>query len=209
MTHYFTNKAPDTPAWASKTDEERVEMIKDLHKLKTAMFLEAVEAGELALRPGVRRLVAEAFEAGVKVAVCSTSNEKAVAGIVRLLGPDYADNIPIFAGDVVPRKKPDPAVYTLAAETLDVSPSRCVVVEDSNIGACVRACEECTPVAELASDGGRLHGARGPRCRLLTPNACVTRSHSRLRTCAIPPAPPPLAPAQACAQQRPPACAAW
>eukprot|EP00793_Prasinoderma_coloniale_P000484 PRCOL_00005469-RA len=134
MTHYFTNKAPDTPAWASKTDEERVEMIKDLHKLKTAMFLEAVEAGELALRPGVRRLVAEAFEAGVKVAVCSTSNEKAVAGIVRLLGPDYADNIPIFAGDVVPRKKPDPAVYTLAAETLDVSPARCVVVEDSNIG---------------------------------------------------------------------------
>ena len=61
-------------------------------------------------------------------------NEKAVAGIVQLLGPDYADNIPIFAGDVV-RASPTP--YTLAAE-LDVSPARCVVVEDSNIGACVR-----------------------------------------------------------------------
>ncbi len=31
-------------------------------------------------------------------------------------------------------KKPDPAIYTLAASTLGVEPSRCVVVEDSAIG---------------------------------------------------------------------------
>ncbi|KAI7997261.1 CBBY-like protein [Camellia lanceoleosa] len=51
-----------------------------------------------------------------------------------LLGPERAEKIKIFAGDVVPRKKPDPAIYILAATTLGVEPSSCVVVEDSAIG---------------------------------------------------------------------------
>ncbi|KAH9776577.1 CBBY-like protein [Citrus sinensis] len=81
------------------------------------------------------RLIDQALEKGVKVAVCSTSNEKAVTAIVSfLLGPERAEKIQIFAGDVVPRKKPDPAIYTLAASTLGVDPSSCVVVEDSAIG---------------------------------------------------------------------------
>lgn len=55
------------------------------------------------------RLVDEALGAGVKVAVCSTSNEKAVSAIVRvMLGPDRFRQMQIFAGDVVPKKKPDP-----------------------------------------------------------------------------------------------------
>ncbi|KAK0586672.1 hypothetical protein LWI29_010468 [Acer saccharum] len=82
-----------------------------------------IEKKLLPLRPGVAKLIDQALEKGVKVAVCSTSNEKA-----------RADKIKIFAGDVVPRKKPDPAVYILAANTLYVDPSSCVVVEDSAIG---------------------------------------------------------------------------
>ncbi len=38
----------------------------ELHKLKTALFVELVERGELPLRPGVQRLVSEAIAAGVK-----------------------------------------------------------------------------------------------------------------------------------------------
>jgi len=40
----------------------------------------------------------------------------------------------VFAGDVVPKKKPDPAIYLLAAQELDLEPSKCVVIEDSHIG---------------------------------------------------------------------------
>ncbi|KAG5031961.1 hypothetical protein JHK85_015943 [Glycine max] len=84
---------------------------------------------------GKERIIDQAFAQGVQVAVCSTSNEKAVSAIVSfLLGPERAEKIKIFAGDVVPRKKPDPAIYLLAASTLGVEPSRCVVVEDSAIG---------------------------------------------------------------------------
>jgi HAD superfamily hydrolase (TIGR01509 family) len=66
--------------------------------------------------------------------VCSTSNEKAVKGIVKTMLPEFADRIPVFAGDVVAKKKPAPDVYNLAATTLGVNSARCVVIEDTRIG---------------------------------------------------------------------------
>jgi beta-phosphoglucomutase-like phosphatase (HAD superfamily) len=38
------------------------------------------------------------------------------------------------AGDDVPKKKPDPLIYRVAAERLGVAPGDCCVVEDSMIG---------------------------------------------------------------------------
>ncbi|KAM7276896.1 hypothetical protein ACFE04_018762 [Oxalis oulophora] len=133
MTAYF-NKV-GWPENAPKGDEDRKQFIASLHKRKTELFMVLIEKRLLPLRPGVAKLVDQALAKDVKVAVCSTSNEKAVSAIVScLLGPERAAKIKIFAGDVVPRKKPDPAIYTLAAETLGVNPSSCVVVEDSGIG---------------------------------------------------------------------------
>ncbi|OMP02927.1 HAD-superfamily hydrolase, subfamily IA, variant 3 [Corchorus capsularis] len=133
MTAYFNKTG--WPENAPKGEEERKEFIASLHKRKTELFMALIENRLLPLRPGVAKLVDQALEKGVKVAVCSTSNEKAVSAVVScLLGPERAEKIQIFAGDVVPRKKPDPAIYTLAATTLGVEPSSCVVVEDSAIG---------------------------------------------------------------------------
>jgi hypothetical protein len=134
MTAFFDSVA-DTPPWSTTPPEARAALVASLHKRKTDLFMQAVERGDMPLRPGVARLVKEAIDAGVKVAVCSTSNERAVATIVRvLLGDDVAAVMPVFAGDVVPKKKPDPAIYLLAAARLGVDPARCVVVEDSDIG---------------------------------------------------------------------------
>ncbi|KAJ8536558.1 hypothetical protein K7X08_034959 [Anisodus acutangulus] len=133
MTAYF-NKV-GWPENAPKTEGERKEFIAGLHKRKTELFMALIEKKLLPLRPGVQKLIDQALGNGVKVAVCSTSNEKAVSAIVSfLLGPERAEQIQIYAGDVVPRKKPDPAIYLLAADTLGVDPSSCVVVEDSGIG---------------------------------------------------------------------------
>ncbi|XP_024441949.1 CBBY-like protein isoform X2 [Populus trichocarpa] len=133
MTAYF-NKTR-WPEKAPKSEVERKEFIASLHKRKTELFMALIEKKLLPLRPGVAKLIDQALGKGVKVAVCSTSNEKAVSAIVSfLLGAERAEKIKIFAGDVVPRKKPDPAIYTLAANTLGVDPSSCVVVEDSAIG---------------------------------------------------------------------------
>uniref|UniRef100_M4DSQ0 Uncharacterized protein n=1 Tax=Brassica campestris TaxID=3711 RepID=M4DSQ0_BRACM len=124
-------KIGETP----KDEAERKAFIAGLHKQKTELFMVLIKKKLLPLRPGVAKLVDQALTNGVKIAVCSTSNEKAVSAIVScLLGPERAEKIKIFAGDVVPKKKPDPAIYNLAAETLGVDPSKCVVVEDSAIG---------------------------------------------------------------------------
>lgn len=133
MTAYF-NKV-GWPEKAPTSDGERKEFIASLHKRKTELFMALIEKKLLPLRPGVAKLIDQALSKGVKVAVCSTSNEKAVSAIVSfLLGPERAEKMQIFAGDVVPRKKPDPAIYILASETLGVDPASCVVVEDSAIG---------------------------------------------------------------------------
>ncbi|CAM9834676.1 unnamed protein product, partial [Phaeothamnion confervicola] len=77
----------------------------------------------------------EAASAGVPLAVCSTSSEKAVSNLVKtLMGPELFAKFQIFAGDMVKRKKPSPDIYNLAKDTMGLDAARCVVVEDSHIG---------------------------------------------------------------------------
>ncbi len=124
----------DEQGWPVPT-LERDAAIASLHKLKTDLFMELIETGALPLRPGIARIVDEALSAQLKIAVCSTSNERAVQAVVdKMLGAKRAQHIKVFAGDIVAKKKPNPAIYTLAAKELDLDPQKCVVVEDSNNG---------------------------------------------------------------------------
>ena len=130
MRHYFNaNQWPD-----NITDKDVY--IKELHKLKTDCFMQIIESIQLPLRPGVARLVDEAIADDITLAVCSTSNERAVTLVVeRLLGPERRSHFAaIFAGDVVSKKKPGPEIYNLAANKLNLEPTQCIVVEDSRNG---------------------------------------------------------------------------
>ena len=115
---------------------DKDEYIRKLHARKTEIFMAIVKQGEISLRPGIRRLISQAHEAGLKLGVCSTANEKAVNALLRtLLGEDiYGWFDVILAGDVVTEKKPSPEIYNLATEKLGVAPSECVVIEDSRNG---------------------------------------------------------------------------
>ncbi len=124
----------ETDSWPVAADRQDG-FIRDLHDRKTRLFTGLVESGALPLRPGVAALIDEAIAADIGLAVCSTSDRKAVQAIVEiLLGADRAPHLPVFAGDIVPAKKPDPAIYDIAAKSLGVAPSRCLVIEDSRIG---------------------------------------------------------------------------
>ena len=114
---------------------DRTALIQSLHLRKTDLFMDLIAAGSLPLRSGVARLVDQAIAAGLPIAVCSTSNERAVQTVIDvMLGAARARHITLFAGDIVAKKKPDPAIYTLAAATLNLDPAACVVIEDSHIG---------------------------------------------------------------------------
>jgi beta-phosphoglucomutase-like phosphatase (HAD superfamily) len=91
--------------------------------------------GNLPARPGIARIVGEALQAGWGLAVASTSAEESVRAVLEhVVGDEHAAHFAVFAGDVVPAKKPDPAIYLLAIERLGVSPDEAIVVEDSRNG---------------------------------------------------------------------------
>ena len=115
--------------------EGQRELIARWHKRKTAAYKARVAAGELPGRPGVARIVDEAVAAGWTLAVASTSAEESVrATLEHAVGTDQAAHFSVLAGDVVPAKKPDPAIYLLALERTGAGPDETVVVEDSRNG---------------------------------------------------------------------------
>ena len=130
MKYYF-----DENGWPGQFDDQE-ELIFSLHKQKTQFFMQLIESGALPLRPGIKRIVDEAITHNLKLAVCSTSNEKSVRLIVELLlGKKRASNFQaILAGDIVTRKKPDPEIYNLCIEKLNINPQDCMVIEDSRNG---------------------------------------------------------------------------
>ena len=116
-------------------EKERADLLLAWHRTKTAYFKKLVANGELPPRPGISRIIPEALDAGWTVAVASTSAEESVRAVLQnAVGAEVADRVPLFAGDVVPAKKPDPAIYTLALDVLGVDPAQTLVIEDSRNG---------------------------------------------------------------------------
>jgi HAD superfamily hydrolase (TIGR01509 family) len=109
------------------------ELILALHKEKTRLTSDIVK--DLPVRPGILRIIDEAIAAGVRLGVCTTSNPKFIDAVLDLFGPERKAAFEfVHAGDVVARKKPAPDIYLLALETLGLSASDCMVVEDSRNG---------------------------------------------------------------------------
>ena len=119
-----------------ETKITREEFISNLHKIKTKYYMELLEKDDFPARPGIKRLIEEAVEKGIKLAVASSSNDKSVNLLLeRLLGKELKENFSlIIAGDMVKTKKPDPEIFNLVVGKLGVEPGECVVVEDSGIG---------------------------------------------------------------------------
>jgi HAD superfamily hydrolase (TIGR01509 family) len=128
MTHYFNRHGWPTGSAADT-------LIPQLHNRKTAIFTELVAGGSLPLRPGINRLVDAAYAAGIRLGVCTTSAQKSVDGVLDLMGSARKAKFElVLAGDVVAKKKPDPEIYDLARQRLDLPAGDCVVVEDSRNG---------------------------------------------------------------------------
>jgi len=115
--------------------DQRADEILALHKRKTTLYKEMVRAGKLPPRPGIARIVDEALAAGWTLAVASTSAEESVRAVLEhAVGEPNAAHFAVFAGDIVPAKKPDPAIYRLALQELGLEPADAIVIEDSRNG---------------------------------------------------------------------------
>ncbi|MCL2553954.1 MAG: HAD-IA family hydrolase [Actinomycetia bacterium] len=105
------------------------------HRRKTEIYTGIIGSGAIPPRPGVRRVMTEAHDAGWTLAVASTSAERSVRSVLDLAaGPELAPKVHVFAGDVVEHKKPSPDIYQLCVDRLALDPARTAVVEDSRNG---------------------------------------------------------------------------
>ncbi len=106
------------------------------HKRKTELYTQMVAEGKLPPRPGIRRIISDAQDAGWKLGVASTSAPESVRAILDYaVGPKRSARFDLFlAGDCVAHKKPAPDIYLLALEQLQVPREEVLVVEDSRNG---------------------------------------------------------------------------
>jgi HAD superfamily hydrolase (TIGR01509 family) len=90
---------------------------------------------EITAIDGIHDVVRHVYErCEGRIAVASGADRYKVEMMLQRVGLAQFFEGRIFSGHEMPRSKPFPDVYLAAAEYLQVSPARCLVVEDTSVG---------------------------------------------------------------------------
>ena len=135
--------------------------VERLDRRKERLFREILEK-DFPGMDGARELIVALAAEGMKIAVGSSAPRENVALVLDRLGVQDAIAAQV-TGEDVQRGKPDPQVFLLAAERLEVSPARCVVIEDAvpGIEAARSAGMKAVALVSTGRDAATL-GAAGP-----------------------------------------------
>lgn len=112
------------------------ETIARLHEIKTAAYEQAVQDGQVQMRPGVLPLMSAAAAAGLQLAIATTTSPVNIASLLRrAIGPDWRPHFAVVEdASTAPRKKPDPMVYRQTLQRLGLPGEACLAIEDSANG---------------------------------------------------------------------------
>lgn len=107
--------------------------IDRISEVKEQQYRDMLRSQGIELLPGVQHWLEYLHARGWRQAVASSAPRLNVQAIVEVceLRDYFAATV---SAEDVERGKPDPQVFLMAAERLDVAPERCVVVEDSPAG---------------------------------------------------------------------------
>jgi HAD superfamily hydrolase (TIGR01509 family) len=104
-----------------------------IHYTKSEIYAELLRAGQPPLRPGVKRVVAEARREGLKVAVISSTASANARAILDVhFGKGEIDLL--VSAEEVARRKPAPDLYLRALSLLRLPAEDCMAFEDSASG---------------------------------------------------------------------------
>lgn len=123
-----------------KTDFQKPENFDDfvanLHQSKTRHYTALLAEGAIPLRPGVERLINEARDAGIRLAIATTTTPANVEALLtHTLGSESMNWFEVIAaGDIVPAKKPAADIYEYALENMRLDAEQCLAFEDSHNG---------------------------------------------------------------------------
>ena len=126
------------------------EQILTLDDRKEALFRGLI-ADDFPAMDGATELIDALLEAGYLLAVGSSGPPENISLVLERLGRAEAFAAVVTGMDVT-AGKPDPQVYLLAAERLQVAPARCAVVEDAPAGIAAAGAAKMASIG-LASTG--------------------------------------------------------
>jgi beta-phosphoglucomutase len=123
--------------------KERKESLADRKNTWFVEYIEAMKPTEIF--PGVKQLISAVRKNGMKVALASSS--KNAPRVIELLGIGKLFDV-IVDGSMIIDTKPDPEIFLLTAQKLNIPAKDCVVFEDAEAGveAAVRAGMKCVGV---------------------------------------------------------------
>ena len=133
LTHYWTQRHPEV----RDVDGAGVrDTIARLHELKTAAYEAMVNDGAVSLRPGVLHLIDAAGQAGLHLAIATTTSPVNIAALLRgAIGPDWRQFFGIVEdASTAAIKKPHPQVYLQTLQRLQLPAAQCLAFEDSANG---------------------------------------------------------------------------
>jgi HAD superfamily hydrolase (TIGR01509 family) len=121
---------------APRSLAEREVLARRLHLRKNAFYAEQVAQRRLEARPGVRRLMGECVQAGVALAVATTTSTRNVGALfASLFGEGWrAGFAAVVCAEDAPLKKPDPQAYRCALQRLGIGAHEAFALEDSPNG---------------------------------------------------------------------------
>lgn len=133
LKHFWQQLQPNVKALHHNA---MAETIGRLHELKTAAYEQAVQQGEVQMRPGVLALILEAFQSGLRLAIATTTSPVNIAALLRkAIGPDWRDYFLVLEdASTAPQKKPHPQAYLQTLARLKLPASACLAFEDSENG---------------------------------------------------------------------------
>jgi len=110
--------------------------VKNLHAVKTRHYTNMLGEGHIPLRPGIKQLMADARNQGIRLAIATTTTPENVTALLQQgLGADGESWFEVIGcGDIVPHKKPAPDIYFWVLEKMRLSAADCIALEDSENG---------------------------------------------------------------------------
>ena len=104
-----------------------------IYKKKSNLALEITDKNGVIIKPGVHELLDYLNKENYKIAVAtSTRRERALQLLEEAKIKDKVNYV--ICGDQVENSKPNPEIFLKAAKGLNVSPEKCIVIEDSDAG---------------------------------------------------------------------------
>lgn len=134
--HYIDHYKPDLGSHGDEARADRKAWVQAVHERKSSRFRERLKNGAVPLREGVERLIIEAHDAGLRLAIVTNASSATLRPFLRYtLGKRLRACIDIVvSGEQVTRKKPAPDIYRKACAEIDCQPQECVAIEDSAMG---------------------------------------------------------------------------